>query len=244
MIPVETVCYHAESVRISERCGASRVELCANEGAGGTSPGLALLETVKEQCRIPVFVMVRPREGDFTYTREELLLIRREIEMYKKAGADGIVCAALHENGTVNREALKQLVDASTPLPFTFHRAFDHTPDPLRALDDIVACGCTRILTSGQKKSALDGRSLIRELIQRAGNELIILPGAGITAYNVQELIEETGCREVHLSARKIVQRHAHLNPEIQLGSAHDTNTWQCTDEAMLQEVLRITNEY
>ena len=241
---IEVVTYNLASVRVAQQCGATRVELCANEGAGGTSPSLALLQIIKEQCTIPVFVMVRPREGDFTYTDDEMNCILREIEMYKLAGADGFVCAALQRDGTVDAVNLSKMVKASYPLPFTFHRAFDHVPDPMAAMETIIACGCQRILTSGQQKSALDGVLLIKDLIVKAGERIIILPGAGLNAENIEQLIAQTGTQEIHLSAKKIVERDALLNSRIQLGSVTDNNSFQITDSNTLCAVVKIATKY
>lgn len=235
---VEVVTYNLESVRIAESCGATRVELCSNEAAGGTSPSLSLLELVKEECTIPVFVMVRPREGDFTYTIDEVKQMIKEIEAFKKAGADGIVGAALTKEGKVSTSILKRLVEAASPLPFTFHRAFDHVIDPLEAMEEIIGCGCHRILTSGQKPTALEGEQLISLLIEKAYGRIIILPGAGINPDNVLPLISVTGCVEIHLSAKKIIQRSAVLNNAINLGNQLDANAYQITDEQMLISLL------
>lgn len=237
---VEVVVYNFESVVIAEKCGANRVELCANEGAGGTSPSLALLEKIKANTAIPVFVMVRPREGDFTYSELEMELILREIALFKKAGASGIVCAALTKNAEVDAENVKKMVQAAHPLPFTFHRAFDHVKDPFEALEQLIDCGCARILTSGQEPSVFEGRNLVKQLIEQANGRIVILPGAGVNSKNVKEIVDFTGCSEVHLSAKKMMQRIVELNGKIQLGSSNDTNTYQMTDEIELKRVLEI----
>ena len=237
---VEVVAYSYESVVIAEKCGATRVELCANEGAGGTSPSLALLEKIKANTSIPVFVMVRPREGDFTYSELEMELVLREIELFKQAGADGIVCAALTSDAQIDIPMVKQMVAAANPLPFTFHRAFDHVLEPFTALEQLIDCGCARILTSGQEPSVFEGQNLVKQLIEKANGRIGILPGAGVNSKNVKEIIDYTGCSEIHLSAKKMMQRHVTLNFKIQLGSSNDTNAYQMTDEIELKRVLEI----
>jgi len=237
---VEVVVYNYESALIAEKCGANRVELCANEGAGGTSPSLALLQKIKENSNIEVFVMVRPRDGDFTYSANEIELILREIELFKQAGADGIVCAALTSDAQIDVPIVKKLVAAASPLPFTFHRAFDHVKDPFAALEQLIDCGCARILTSGQEPSVFEGQVLVKQLIQKANGRIGILPGAGVNSQNVKTIVDFTGCNEIHLSAKKMMHRQVDLNSKIQLGSANDSNFYQMTDEIELKRVLEI----
>jgi copper homeostasis protein len=237
---VEVVVYNYESALIAEKCGANRVELCANEGAGGTSPSLALLQKIKENSNIEVFVMVRPREGDFTYSANEIDLILREIELFKQAGADGIVCAALKSDAQIDVPIVKKMVAAASPLPFTFHRAFDHVKDPFAALEQLIDCGCARILTSGQEPSVFEGQVLVKQLIQKANGRIGILPGAGVNSQNVKAIVDFTGCNEIHLSAKKMMHRQVDLNSKIQLGSANDSNSYQITDEIELMRVLEI----
>jgi copper homeostasis protein len=237
---VEVVVYNYESAVIAEKCGATRVELCANEGAGGTSPSIALLEKIKSSLSIPVFVMVRPREGDFTYSELEMELILREISLFKQAGADGIVCAALTSDAQIDVPVVKQMVAAASPLPFTFHRAFDHVKDPFVALEQLVDCGCARILTSGQEPSVFEGKDLVKQLIETANGRIGILPGAGVNSKNIKEIVDFTGCSEIHLSAKKMMQRQVALNSKIQLGSSNDSNSYQITDEIELKRVLEL----
>lgn len=236
---IEVVVYNYESALIAEKCGASRVELCANESAGGTSPSVAMLEKIKQNSNFPVFVMVRPREGDFTYSDVEMDLILREIELFKKAGASGIVCGALTTNAEVDVENVKKMIAAASPLPFTFHRAFDHVKDPFIALEQLVDCGCTRILTSGQQPSVFEGKDLVKQLILKSNGRIGIMPGAGVNSNNVKEIVDFTGCTEIHLSAKKMIQRQVVLNTMIQLGSSNDANSFQMTDEVELWNVIQ-----
>jgi copper homeostasis protein len=237
---VEVVVYNFESVVIAEKCGATRVELCANEGAGGTSPSVALLQKIKENTSIQVYVMVRPREGDFTYSELEMELILWEIALFKQAGASGIVCAALTKNAEVDVINVTKMVQAAHPLPFTFHRAFDHVKDPFKSLEQLIDSGCARILTSGQEPSVFEGQDLVKQLIDKANGRIGILPGAGVNSKNVKEIVDYTGCSEIHLSAKKMMQRSVVLNSKIQLGSSNDTNAYQMTDEIELKRVLEI----
>jgi len=237
---VEVVVYNYESAIIAEKCGANRVELCANEGAGGTSPSVVLLQKIKENTNIEVYAMVRPREGDFTYSANEIELILREIALFKQAGADGIVCAALTSDAEIDVSIVKQMVAIARPLPFTFHRAFDHVNDPFIALEQLIDCGCARILTSGQEPSVFEGKYLVKQLIDKANGRIGILPGAGVNSQNAKAIVDFTGCEEIHLSAKKIMHRQVVLNAKIQLGSSNDSNSYQITDEIELKRVLEI----
>jgi copper homeostasis protein len=237
---IEVVCYNLQSVLTASK-HADRIELCSNPAAGGVSPSFALLELAKKNSHVPVFAMVRPREGDFIYDENELEIIHREIEMFKSAGADGIVCGILKDDGSVNTDAMTEIVNFASPLPVTFHRAFDLTPDPFEALEKIIESGCKRILTSGQKPSVSQGVSLVKDLIQRASGRIIIMPGAGITPENVNEITRVTRCNEIHLSAKKFLTRKNNANIEFRLGAAADLI--QVTDEEALAQIRKSVNE-
>ena len=135
---------------------------------------------------------------------------------------------------------MKKLVAAASPLPFTFHRAFDHVKDPFVALEQLIECGCARILTSGQEPSVFEGQDLVKQLILKANGRIGILPGAGVNSQNVKAIVDFTGCNEIHLSAKKMMHRQVDLNSKIQLGSANDSNSYQITDEIELMRVLEI----
>jgi copper homeostasis protein len=241
-IQVEVVAYNLESVRIAEQCGVSRIELCMNEPEGGTSPGLELLKMVKAECQIPVYVMVRPREGNFVFNTGEVRQMLDEIRLYKSAGANGIVSGCLDENENIDTTLLRQLVSAAAPLPFTFHRAFDFTKDPSAALEQLIACGCTRVLTSGQKPTAPEGAALIRSLVEQAKDKIIILPGSGINAQNVNALLKTTGCREIHLSAIRRPEANK-TEPVLSNLSYSNTTAYEPnTDPVLLAEVIALVN--
>ena len=146
--------------------------------------------------------MIRPRGGDFLYSDLEFAAMTKDIQLCKSTGVNGVVFGILHRDAQVDKGRCRELVEASRPMSVTFHRAFDMTADPLRALEDIIACGCARILTSGQAQTAMEGTALIAELVKRAGERIIVMAGAGISAQNLAQLVETTGIRELHASAR------------------------------------------
>ncbi|KAL7841861.1 hypothetical protein SRHO_G00255520 [Serrasalmus rhombeus] len=191
-----------ESAINAERGGAGRIELCSSLLEGGITPSIGLLQVVKENVQIPVYVMIRPRGGDFLYTDREVEVMRRDVELMKIHRADGLVLGALTEDGRVDAELCMELLAVCRPLPVTFHRAFDMVHDPSVALETLVSLGFERILTSGCDSSALEGLPLIKRLVEQAKGRIIIMPGGGITERNLQRILEGSGAQEFHCSAR------------------------------------------
>uniref|UniRef100_A0AAQ4QDJ1 Copper homeostasis protein cutC homolog n=1 Tax=Gasterosteus aculeatus aculeatus TaxID=481459 RepID=A0AAQ4QDJ1_GASAC len=161
-----------------------------------------LLHVVKQCVKIPVYVMVRPRGGDFLYSDQEVEVMKKDIELMKTHGADGLVLGALTEDGRVDAERCMEFLAAAQHLPITFHRAFDMVHDPVAALETLVSLGFQRLLTSGCENSALEGLPLIKQLIDQAKGRIAIMPGGGITERNLQRILEGTGAQEFHCSAR------------------------------------------
>ncbi|XP_076868056.1 copper homeostasis protein cutC homolog isoform X2 [Brachyhypopomus gauderio] len=191
-----------ESAINAERGGAGRIELCSSLMEGGITPSIGLLQVVKENVQIPVYVMIRPRGGDFLYTDREADVMRKDIELMKSHKADGVVLGALTEDGRVDVELCMELLAACRPLPVTFHRAFDMVHDPSVAVETLASLGFERILTSGCESSALEGLPLIKRLTEQAKGRIIIMPGGGITERNLQRILEGSGAQEFHCSAR------------------------------------------
>jgi copper homeostasis protein len=190
----------------AERGGADRIELCSELAVGGLTPGHVLLQRVRENIRIPIFAMIRPRAGDFVYSETEFAQMKEEIFAAKSAGASAIVLGLLTKRRGVNVERTAELVKMASPLPVTFHRAFDQCADQSAALEDVVKTGATRVLTSGGKNSAREGVERLAVLIKAAGERLTIVPGSGITAQNVAELAHATGAREFHAGLSSVVR--------------------------------------
>lgn len=187
-----------EAARAAERGGANRIELCAELSVGGLTPSRALLFEAREAVGIPIFSMIRPRAGDFVYSDEEFQEMKCQIAVAKASGMNGVVLGLLHEDRRVDVARTRELIELARPLPVTFHRAFDECLDVQRALETVMQSGATRILTSGGAKSALHGAGTLRALVQAAGDRVIILPGGGISAANVGEVVRRTGAHEFH----------------------------------------------
>src|SRR5690349_2156154 len=165
---VEIVVYNIDSAMKAQAGGADRIELCENPGEGGTTPSYGTIELVRQNVSLDVFVMIRPRGGDFHYSSYEFHAMKRDISMCQKLSVDGIVLGILNSDGTIDKKRCKELIDKARPLKVTCHRAFDMTVDPFAALEDCIEVGFDRILTSGQRNTALEGVNLIAELNKRA----------------------------------------------------------------------------
>ncbi|GAB4143126.1 MAG: copper homeostasis protein CutC [Bacteroidia bacterium] len=199
---LEIAAFSAEAAIIAAEAGADRIELCSAYEAGGLTPTAGTLKFVKAHTQIPVYVMIRPRGGDFCYTDDEIAIMIHDIHELKNCGADGFVAGALTGDGHVHVQQVEQLLHAASPLPFTFHRAFDVCVDQMAALEKLKAIGVQRILSSGGKRSAFEGMQQLAALQKSAAKEIIIMPGAGIHPENLEIIRKTTGCREFHASAK------------------------------------------
>lgn len=203
--------------------GAHRVELCAGIPEGGTTPSYGMIRSARESINIGLNVIIRPRGGDFLYSEEEIREMAYDIRTARELGADGLVFGCLTPDGSVDMDAMKPLMRAAGDTPVTFHRAFDHSADPFKALEDIISLGCARILTSGCMPTALEGATLLAELVEKAGDRIIIMPGCGVKEGNIAEIARLTGAREFHFSAREPVESGMiFCNPEVAMGSEDD----------------------
>jgi copper homeostasis protein len=200
-ISVESV----EAAMAAERGGASRIEICSNGRVGGTTPSDELLRAVRERVSLPIFSMIRPRAGDFFYSETEFEVMRRDVDAAKKCGMDGVVLGLLKADGEVDVTCTKQLVELARPLPVTFHRAFDECVDLRRSLEDVIATGATRLLTSGGRPTAPEALGVLGELVRIPKERLIVLPGSGIHAGNIREVVQKTGACEYHAGLSSVV---------------------------------------
>lgn len=185
----------------AEQGGASRIELCGELLQGGVTPSAGLIDIACERLTIPVFVLVRPRTGDFLYTADEVNVMLRDIEMLKPLGVGGVVIGALTADGDVDVATTRTLTDAARPMQVTFHRAFDFARDQDAALEALFDTGVDRVLTSGGAATALEGALTLARLRKRAGDRLTVLAGGKISASNVGEIVHVSGVREVHVRA-------------------------------------------
>ena len=187
-----------EAAQAAERGGADRIELCGDLSAGGITPNPDLMRIVRAQLHIPIFVMIRPRAGDFSYSDAELAEMKRSMVGAKESRMDSVVLGVLSRDHRVDVERTRELVELARPLPVTYHRAFDEARDLHQALEDVIQSGAKRILTSGGAKSALEGAAVLAKLIEAAGERIIIVPGAGISGTNIVEVARRTRAREFH----------------------------------------------
>jgi copper homeostasis protein len=208
------------SALAAAKAGAPRIELCENLWEGGTTPSHGTLAMVRNRTDLEIMVLVRPRGGDFVYSEEEFLVMLADIDHLKEVGAHGVVSGVLLPDGQVDIPRTRALVEHSHPLPFVFHRAFDLTPDPFQALEDVISTGARRILSSGQQPKALDGLPLIQQLHARASGRIELLPGGGLHAEGMEAFIRQTPIRQFHFTAKAPVENFPTPGPQIAMNGS------------------------
>ena len=203
MYKFENCANSVESCLEAQRAGIDRVELCAGIPEGGTTPSYGdILVARKLLTTTKLHVIIRPRGGDFLYSDVEKEIMLEDVRMSRRLGVDGVVFGALTVEGYVDMEFMRQLMKEAEGMSVTFHRAFDVCRDPFIALEQIIELGCHRILTSGQMPKAEEGIVLLKQLVDKAGERIIIMPGCGVNASNIAHIAEATGAREFHFSGR------------------------------------------
>lgn len=231
-----------ESAIEAQMGGATRLELCSNLVIGGTSPSLALFKSIKEKVDIKINVLLRPRFGDFLYTDNEFDIIREEIKMFKDAGADGVVIGCLKSDGCLDMDKMEVLVKEASGMHITLHRAFDVMNNPYKGLEQVKKLGINTILTSGQKNSALEGKELIKELIEKASEDVEILIGSGVNAKVIKNFIEETDARAFHMSGKITLDSgmvYRKDNVSMGLPSMSEYEIWR-TDSEKIREAREV----
>ena len=201
MSKIEIACFNPESALIAFENGADRIELCDGLSEGGTTPDFETAKQLREKISIPVFVMIRPRGGDFTYSDEEFEQMKSDLIQLKSLNVDGFVFGILDENDEVNMEQNKTLVELANPLPCTFHRAFDRAKDLENSLEKVIECGFKTILTSGQKPNVSEGKENLKKLVELSNGRIEILVGGGLRSSNIEEIREYTKAGYFHSSA-------------------------------------------
>jgi len=199
---LEICAFNLASALLAQQSGADRIELCASPEEGGVTPSPGVIRSAREGLRIALYPIIRPRGGDFLYSDDEFRVMVRDIEYCKQVGCNGVVIGMLNADGSVDQGRSARLVEAAYPLGVTFHRAFDWAANPFEAMETIIQIGCERILTSGQRPTAMEGAELIDQLVREADDRIVIMPGSGIRAANIVSLAEKTGASEFHTSAR------------------------------------------
>ncbi|HZF63310.1 MAG TPA: copper homeostasis protein CutC [Chitinophagaceae bacterium] len=231
---LEVCAFNVQSCIIAERAGAARVELCDNPLEGGTTPSYGTIQRVREKISILLYPIIRPRSGNYFYNEDEYEIIRRDISVSKELGCNGISVGAANIDATINVEWMKRIVEWAHPMGVTCNRVFDGTPDPLQALEDIISCGCERVLTSGQRTAAPDAADLLSQLVRQAADRIIIMPGAGIKSSNIKTLQEACGAKEYHASARKAANNPStYVNKQIS-----DYGNFYIADEKEVEQMV------
>ena len=209
---LEVIAFNIESCRLALSGKAHRIELCDNQADGGTTPSYGFIKSARNFSDIELYPIIRPRGGDFLYSDEEYNIMKDDILVCKQLGCDGVVTGLLNADGLVDKKRTAYLVELAYPMGVTFHRAFDRTNDAFQAMEDIIEIGCERILTSGQKPTALEGLDLITELIIKSDNRIIIMPGSGLRTDNIVSIAKQTGATEFHSSARTFINSKMNFN--------------------------------
>lgn len=230
------------SVQAAVEGEAERIELCSALSLGGLTPSTGLLETVRKLFpKLKIQVLIRPREGHFVYSAEEIALMCLDVRRVIDAGADGVVAGALTDAGDVDEAALERFLRAAEGHDFTFHRAFDRCPRQQKALDVLIKAGCPRVLTSGGYPTAYEGRFVLRELVQQAAGRLIVMPGAGVNAQNIQEILRVTEVVEIHSSASISVVYKKEFESEVPMTTTRtDERGTPETSAEKVRELLKL----
>ncbi len=197
----EIACFNLESAILAQKAGADRVELCATISVGGTTPIIEMIQKVREHLTIDLYIMIRPRGGNFCYSDSEFNQMKSEIETIKKLGVNGFVFGILNEDNTINIDQNKTLVAEAYPYPCTFHRAFDAVSNFEQALEAVISSGFSTILTSGTFPNVMEGKEVLKKLVIQAKNRIEIMPGGGLRSTNISELNKIVGANWYHSSA-------------------------------------------
>lgn len=234
---VEICATSVQSAVNAQQAGAERIELCSELAVGGTTPSYGLLKQIMKEISIPVFVLIRPRSGDFLYSDFEFEVMKTDIKICKELGCKGIVSGVLKEDFSIDLLRTQELIELSKPLEFTFHRAFDLTKNPLKSLEELIDLGASRISTSGQETSAEKRIDLLVQLKKLTENKLTILPGGGINPDNVN-LFKENGFKEIHASASSLFKESP--KPKISMNSEKfwDETKLFVSDEEIVKNLL------
>jgi len=239
---LEICCGSIDDALQAQAGGAQRVELCSALFLGGLTPSIGTMQHARQQLKIPIIAMVRARGGGFCYTDAEFATMERDAEAAIDAGAEGVVFGILKEDGRIDERRTKRIRLIIGKRQAVFHRAFDVTPDPFRALEQLIDLGITRVLTSGQKDTAPEGAELIAKLVKRAGKRIEILPGGGIRPYNMNDMVRRTGCSQIHMTAwAKVQDRSTHAHRDVTFGGALQPpeDLYDMTDAGLVKEIVK-----
>lgn len=242
---IEICANSAQSCVEAEAGGAKRVELCAGIPEGGTTPSYGEIRMAQRlTSKIDINVIIRPRGGDFLYTEAEIGSMLLDIELCKQLGVHGVVFGCLTKEGDIDVPLMRRLIETAAPLSVTCHRAFDVCRDPFRAMEKLIDLGCDRILTSGQQSDAVKGIPMIKQLVKRADDRIIIMPGCGVREENIALIEQETGAKEFHTSARSVLySRMEYRNEQVPMGSNVVTSEFE-TVQTDREKVKRVVGNF
>jgi len=232
-----------ESALNAQMGGATRVEFCDNLAEGGTTPSYGQIALAKKNLNIEIWPIIRPRGGDFLYSDLEFDLMKEDIKVFKSLNCDGVVIGILNPDGTIDQKRCAELIALANPLPVSFHRAFDMSNDMSLALEDLIALGIVRVLSSGGANSAIQGAATLAQLVKQADGRISIMPGAGINSNNIQDLIEISGADTFHASCKTYVSsKMIFRNSEAKMGSIDDEYQYELTNIDRVKELVHIIN--
>ncbi|XP_015124144.1 copper homeostasis protein cutC homolog [Diachasma alloeum] len=238
---MEIAIYSLQSARNAINGGATRLEICASPSEGGLTPAPGLVHAIKSQySKIPLYCMIRIKPGNFVYTREEMDVMLFDLKILSQNGADGFVFGALTENCEVHKDFCREIISAAAPKGVTFHRAFDQVEDPFTTLEDLISLRFERLLTSGQKNTAIEGVKLLQTLVKKAGDRISIMPGSGVTPNNISTIMEISGANEFHSSAKIRIDAEGVLN-KIKL--SEDEKFITVANEGFVKQMTEIINQ-
>jgi copper homeostasis protein len=247
LISLEVCANSLTSALAGQEGGAFRVELCENLKEGGTTPSPGQITIARKLLHIKLFVLIRPRSGDFLYDDNEFEIMKANVQYCVDAGCDGIVTGILNADGTIDKPRCAELVQLAKAggLETTFHRAIDVCADVFRAMEDIIELGFDRILTSGGRSTAMEGASVIAHLVEKAAGRIIILPGSGIDEHNAGDLVHFTGVTEIHSSGKvKVGSKMTYKNDHIVMGDILDDEyNHDVTDVQRVRDILAVANK-
>jgi copper homeostasis protein len=219
-----------DGLLVAQDNGVDRVELCASVLEGGITPSMGIVREALRRARVPVFVIVRPRGGDFLYSEAEFASMREDVIVLRELGVPGVVSGCLAAAGEVDEERTAELLRLARPMSFTFHRAFDMVRDPVHALEVLISLGVDRVLTSGQRATAMEGLSNLKQFGQLAKGRMIVMPCGSLRATNIGQVCRETGLWELHFAAHKMESsRMTHRNPHVAMGGTAQDHEYQRT---------------
>jgi copper homeostasis protein len=245
MILLEICANSIASALAAQEGGATRIELCENLREGGTTPSHGHIKVARQFIKTSLYVLIRPRPGDFIYSDIEFEIIKTDIQTCVNTGCDGIAIGILKKDGRIDKERCGELVKMATDagIGVTFHRAFDMCRDYFEALEDVIEIGCDRLLTSGGKSTAMEGARNIAQLVKLANNRIIIMPGSGVNEYNISDLALYTGAKEFHSSAKiNVGSVTEYRNDNILFGASGEEYSTQQTDSSRVKKMIEVAN--